>query len=93
MPSMRNDGGTFTASGMRTWPKSTVNASHHTPKWPMSKTVKSFGNVRTMVFLSYLINGDSRPFSSGILMPFGVGFVPRPTQNLASKEQQTLFSV
>lgn len=84
MPSIRSDGGTLTPSGIRTWPKSTVNASHHTPKWPISKTVKSPGNVRTIVFLSYLINGVSLPFSSGILMPFGDGFNPRPTQNFAS---------
>lgn len=81
---MRSDGGTLTPSGMRTWPKSTVNASHQTPKWPISNTVKSPGNVRTIVFLSYLINGVSLPFSSGILIPFGDGLVPRPTQNLAS---------
>lgn len=84
MPNIFSDGGTLILSGILTWPKSTVNASHHTPKWPISNTVKSPGNVSTTVFLSYLTNGDSRPFSSGIRTPFDDGFGPRPTQNLAS---------
>lgn len=67
-----------------TCPKSTVNASHQTPKWPISKMVRSPGSVKTIVFLSYLINGVSFPFSSGILIPFGVGLLPGPTQNFAS---------
>lgn len=65
-------------------PKSTVNASHQIPKWPMSKTVKSPGNVSTTVFLSYLLSGTSLPFSSGTRIPCGDGFGPLPTQNFAS---------
>lgn len=58
--------------------------SHQTPKWPISKTVSSPGSVKTIVFLSYRLRGDSFPFSSDILIPFGDGFCPRPTQNFAS---------
>lgn len=66
------------------WPKSTVKASHQTPKWPMSKTVRSPGSVRTIVLRSYRRSGTSFPFSSGTLIPCGLGLFPRPTQNFAS---------
>lgn len=62
--------------------------SHQTPKCPISKTVNSPGSVKTIVFLSYRLNGTSLPFSSGIFNPFGDGFTPRPTQNFASKKTQ-----
>lgn len=84
MPSMRSEGGTLMPCGMRTCPKSTVNASHQMPKWPISKTVRSPGSVSTMVFFSYRLNGFSRPFSSGMRRPFGDGRCPYPTQNFAS---------
>lgn len=84
-PSIFSDGGTLRTDGTVTWPKSTVNASHHIPKWPMSNMVRSPGNVRTMVLRSYRRKGTSFPFSSATLMPCGVGLSPAPTQNLASK--------
>lgn len=84
MPNIFNDGGTLTASGILTCPKSTVNASHQMPKCPIWKTVKSPGNVKTIVFLSYRRSGVSLPFSSGIRIPFDDGFGPWPTQNFAS---------
>lgn len=83
-PSIFNDGGTLKLVGIVTWPKSTVNASHHTLKWPMSNTVRSPGNVSTMVLWSYRRKGVSLPFSSATRTPCGVGLSPMPTQNLAS---------
>lgn len=83
-PSIFREGGTFKFCGTCICPKSTVNASHHIPKCPTSKTVKSPGKVRTTVFRSYLRKGTSFPFSSGTLIPCGDGFGPRPIQNLAS---------
>lgn len=84
-PSIFSDGGTLKPFGKVTWPKSTVKASHQTPKWPMSNIVRSPGNVSTMVLWSYRRKGTSFPFSSATLIPCGVGFSPAPTQNLASK--------
>lgn len=84
-PSIFRDGGTLRSDGTDTWPKSTVKASHHIPKWPMSNMVRSPGNVSTMVLRSYRRKGTSFPFSSATLMPCGVGLSPAPTQNLASK--------
>lgn len=90
-PSIFSDGGTFKPAGICMCPKSTVNASHHIPKWPMSKMVRSPGKVNTTVFLSYFRKGVSLPFSSGILMPCGDGLDPEPAQNLASvNENQTI---
>lgn len=86
-PSIFSDGGTFSTDGRDTWPKSTVNASHQMPKWPISNTVRSPGNVSTMVLRSYLRKGTSFPFSSATRMPCGVGFSPAPTQNLASEKR------
>lgn len=40
IPSIFSDGGTLRFCGMLTWPKSTVNASHQTPKWPNKKKKK-----------------------------------------------------
>lgn len=84
-PSIFSDGGTLRTDGTDTWPKSTVKASHHIPKWPMSNMVRSPGKVSTMVLRSYRRKGISFPFSSATLMPCGVGLSPAPTQNLASK--------
>ena len=50
----------------------------------MSNTVRSPGSVRTMVLRSYRRSGTSFPFSSGTLIPCGLGLFPRPTQNFAS---------
>lgn len=50
--------------------------------------VRTPGNVSTMVFLSYFLSGTSLPFSSGMRMPCGDGFSPRPTQNFASATTQ-----
>lgn len=52
MPSIFSEGGTLRPSGRRTCPKSTVNASHHTPKCPISKMVRSSGSVSTIVLRS-----------------------------------------
>lgn len=90
MPNIFNEGGTLALSGILTWAKSTANASHHTPKWPMSKTVTSLGRVRTMVLRSYRRRGTILPFSSGMRMPCGDGFGPRPVQNLASVEERKM---
>lgn len=84
-PSIFSDGGTLRDDGRTTWPKSTVKASHHIPKWPISNMVRSPGNVSTMVLRSYRRKGPSFPFSSATLMPCGVGLSPAPTQNLASE--------
>jgi len=83
-PSIFRLGGTLRLWGRSTWPKSTVKASHQTPKWPMSKTVISPGRVSTIVLRSYRRRGFVFPFSSGILIPWGVGLLPWPTQNFAS---------
>lgn len=83
-PNIFRLGGMFKSCGIWMWPKSTVKASHQIPKCPMSKTVRSPGNVRTSVFLSYLRSGVSLPFSSATRRPWGDGLGPLPTQNLAS---------
>lgn len=47
--------------------------------------------MRTIVLWSYNLNGDVFPFSSGILMPWGEGLSPLPTQNLASESSSKLL--
>lgn len=51
------------------------------------------GKVSTMVFLSYFLSGVSLPFSSGMRMPWGDGFSPRPTQNLASADKHNIHLI
>ena len=93
-PSIFRDGGTLRFCGICTWPKSTVNASHQTPKWPIWWIVRSPGNVSTMALRSYRRSGCSFPFSSGTRIPCGDGVGPAPTQNFASaKKKEGHFTV